>query len=596
MAEKNMRLRVILDLADKALAPLKRISQGSSDTANTLKAAREQLKQLDATQKAVGAFRETRAGLDETEAKLQAARERVKQLALQFNQAGVPTKAMTTAMAAARTEANQLGAKFNSQQQHLQGLRDKLHAAGISTKNLAEHDKQLRASMDATRLDIVKQTQALKAQAEMQKRAAGIKQAQDANMAARGNARGALLDGVALAAALGAPIKMAIDWEQRLAELNKVAGKTPAELNSIALAAQKLAVETGVAREEIIGAYIAASQAGFDESEWAQFAEVSAKMGVAFDTTGEKAGEMLKAWRAGMNLSMNEAAALAGAVNHIANNMNATATDIGDVLLRQGAYLKSMGLNDTQSAALAATMLSGGATSEIASTASKNFMGALTKGFAATKGQREIWDMVGLNPEKIAKDMQVAPQEAIKAVLASLKTLEKHELPAAIGMLFGQESVGAASQIVGNIDGLLKAFDLAGDSAQTLGSLQAEFDSMGNTTQQQARKASEGIKNVTTALGMGLLPTINNTLAAFAPMALGLAQWMQANEGTVTTVVSIIAALMAFKIAAIAGAYAFTFIRGAVLSVQAVMLTARMGWMLYTGAMVASTATSKARL
>ena len=163
-------------------------------------------------------------------------------------------------------------------------------------------------------------------------------------------------------------------------------------------------------------------------------------------------------------------------------------------------------------------------------------------------------------------------------------------------MLFGQESVGAASQIVGNIDGLLKAFNLAGDSAQTLGSLQAEFDSMGNTTQQQARKASEGIKNVTTALGMGLLPTINNSLAAFAPMALGLAQWMQANEGTVTTVVSILAALMAFKIAAIAGAYAFTFIRGAVLSVKAVMLAARMGWMLYTGAMVASTATSKAAI
>ena len=419
-----MRLRVILDLADKALAPLKRISQGSSETAQTLKAARDQLKQLDATQKAVGAFRETRAGLGETEAKLQAARERVKQLALQFNQAGVPTKAMTTAMAAARTEANQLGAKFNSQQQHLQGLRDKLQAAGISTKNLAEHDKQLRASMATTRLDIAKQTQALKAQADMQQRVAGIKQTQADNVAARGNARGALLDGVALAAALGAPIKMAIDWEQRLAELNKVAGKTPEELNSIAFAAQKLAVETGVAREEIIGAYIAASQAGFDESEWAKFAEVSAKMGVAFDTTGEKAGEMLKAWRAGMNLSMDEAAALAGAVNHIANNMNATANDIGDVLLRQGAVMKSMGLSDTQAAALAATMLSGGATSEIAATAGKNFMGALTKGFAATKGQREIWEMIGLNPEKVAKDMQKAPQQAIKAVLASLKTLK----------------------------------------------------------------------------------------------------------------------------------------------------------------------------
>lgn len=591
-----MRLRVILDLADKALAPLKRISQGSSETAQTLKVARDQLKQLDATQKAVGAFRETRAGLGETEAKLQAARERVKQLALQFNQAGVPTKAMTTAMAAARTEANQLGAKFNSQQQHLQQLRDKLQTAGISTKNLAEHDKQLRASMATTRLDIAKQTQALKAQADMQQRVAGIKQAQANNVAARGNARGALLDGVALAAALGAPIKMAIDWEQRLAELNKVAGKTPEELNSIAFAAQKLAVETGVAREEIIGAYIAASQAGFDESEWAKFAEVSAKMGVAFDTTGEKAGEMLKAWRAGMNLSMDEAAALAGAVNHIANNMNATANDIGDVLLRQGAVMKSMGLSDTQAAALAATMLSGGATSEIAATAGKNFMGALTKGFAATKGQREIWEMIGLNPEKVAKDMQKAPQQAIKAVLASLKTLEKHELAPAISMLFGQESVGAASQIVGNIDGLLKAFNLAGDSAQTLGSLQAEFDSMGGTSQQQMKKMGEVSKVLITTLGEGLLPALKDITKAVIPVVFGMAEWMQNNQGLVTVIVATIAGLMAFKIAAIAFAYGWTFLKGAWLAGRAVLMTLRTAMMLHTGAMVASTATSRAAI
>lgn len=596
MSDKNLRLRVLMELADKALGPLKRISQGSNETAATLKAAREQLAQLNAAQKNLGGFREASAGLAETEAKLKAARAGLAQLEAGFAQSGPPTKAFADKLTKAHAEANKLGAQFNAQQQKVQKLGASLSAAGVDTNQLAAGEQLLQKRMAATTLEVTQQTAALKAQADMQRRSAGIKAAQDANAGARANARGQLLDGVALAATLGAPIKMAMDWEQRLAELNKVANKTPQELSAIANAAQNLAVETGVAREEIIGAYIAASQAGFAESEWAQFAEVSAKMGVAFDTTGEKAGDMLKAWRSGMNLSMDQAAALAGAVNHIANNMNASAMDIGDVLQRQGAVMKNMGLSDTQSAALAATMLSGGATSEIAATASKNFMGALTKGFAATKGQREIWDMIGMNPEKVAKDMQKAPQETVTAVLGALQKLEQHELPAAIGMLFGQESVGAASQIVGNIDGLLKAFDLAGDSAQTLGSLQAEFDSMGNTTQQQMKKAQEGAKIVTTALGMGLLPAINSTMAAFAPMALGLAQWMQANEGTVTTVVAIIAALMAFKIAAIAGAYAFTFVKGALLAGQAVLLTLRTAWMLHTGALVAGSTASRAAM
>lgn len=593
MADKNLRLRVMLELADKALGPLKRISQGSNETVNTLKAARDQLKQLQAVQGDVASFRTMHTQLGETEAKLKSARDSVRQLAASHAQAGPPTKQMAAAMTAARNEAAQLGAKFNGQQQSLQRMRDKLSAAGISTSNLATHDKQLRASIAATTLDIVQQTQALKAQGDMQRRASSLKAAQNTNVGNRAQARGALLDGVALAATLGAPIKMAMDWEQRMAELNKVANKTPHELNAIAAAAQQLAVETGVAREEIIGAYIAASQAGFAESEWAQFAEVSAKMGVAFDTTGEKAGEMLKAWRSGMGLSMDQAAALAGTVNHIANSMNATALDIGGVLQRQGAYLSAMGLTQTQSAALAATMLSGGATEEIAATASKNFMKALTVGFAASKSQLEVFDMLKLNPEKLAKQMQKAPEQAIVDVMQRLQKLAPDQLAPAMKMLFGDESIGPAAQIVKSVDGLVAAFEMAGDTAKTMGSLQAEFDSMGNTTQQQMKKAGEGVKVVTTALGAGLLPSINASLAAFAPMALGVGQWMQANQGLVTTVVAIIAALMAFKIGAIAVAYIFTFLKGAWLAGQAVLLTLRTAWMLHTGALVAGTAASR---
>ena len=591
MADKNLRVSIMLQMAEKVLGPLKNISQGSNETAQTLKAAREQLKQLQAVQGDIGSFQRLQQTLGETESKLKSTREHLRATANAF--AENDTHKTSAAMLSAAQAANKLGAKFNVQQQRLQQLRDKLSAAGISTKNLAEDDKKLRASIEATKLGIEKQIQALKLQSDMQKRAASIKREQAANVAARGNARGALLDGVALAATLGAPIKLAMDWEQRLAELNKVANKTPQELAAIANAAQKLAVETGVAREEIIGAYIAASQAGFAESEWAQFAEVSAKMGVAFDTTGDKAGEMLKAWRSGMSLSMDQAALLAGTVNHIANSMNATATDIGGVLQRQGAYLSAMGLTQTQSAALAATMLSGGATEEIAATASKNFMKAMTVGFAATKSQIEVFDMLDINPQKLAKQMQQAPEKAIVDVMKRLQKLAPDKMAPAMKMLFGDESIGPAAQIVQSVDGLVAAFAMADDRAKTLGSLQAEFDSMGNTTKQQMQKASEGVKVVTTALGAGLLPAINTTLAAFAPMALGLAQWMQANEGLVTTVVAIIAAMMAFKIAAIAGAYAFTFLKGAWLAGQAVLFTLRTAWMLHTGALVAGTAASR---
>ena len=102
MADKNLRVSIMLQMAEKVLGPLKNISQGSNETAQTLKAAREQLKLLEATQKDVGAFREIRTGLGETEAKLKVARDQVKQMSMQLGQVGVPTKEMAAAMAAAR--------------------------------------------------------------------------------------------------------------------------------------------------------------------------------------------------------------------------------------------------------------------------------------------------------------------------------------------------------------------------------------------------------------------------------------------------------------------------------------------------------------
>ena len=52
----DLRLQVIMDLANKASAPLRNISASSADAAKALKAAREQLKQLNAQQAAVDGF------------------------------------------------------------------------------------------------------------------------------------------------------------------------------------------------------------------------------------------------------------------------------------------------------------------------------------------------------------------------------------------------------------------------------------------------------------------------------------------------------------------------------------------------------------
>lgn len=248
MADQNMRLRVVLDLVDKAMAPLKRIGQGSKETAATLKAAREQLKQLNQTQKDVGGFREARTGLAETQTKLKAARDQVRQLAGAFAQAGPPTKAMAQQMAAARAAANQLGAQFNAQRQGVQQLRDKLSAAGISTRNLASHDQQLRNSIASTTARIKAQTESLKRQGDQQRKLAQIQQ-QAAKGAAIGG--GMAVAGAAsiyagkqvarpVSAAMGAFAPQENATTQLKASMMKADGSVPEEFEKINDLATKL--------------------------------------------------------------------------------------------------------------------------------------------------------------------------------------------------------------------------------------------------------------------------------------------------------------------------------------------------------------------
>src|SRR5690606_40676396 len=109
-----------------------------------------------------------------------------------------------------------------------------------------------------------------------QERLQKITAAQQANKAARDNYRGQMLDAVGLAASLGTPIKLAADWEQSLAELNKVANATPEELAAIGKEATALAVSTGVARAGMLGASTAARQARSHPEEWAKLGELSA--------------------------------------------------------------------------------------------------------------------------------------------------------------------------------------------------------------------------------------------------------------------------------------------------------------------------------
>uniref|UniRef100_UPI00315967C2 phage tail tape measure protein n=1 Tax=Pseudomonas sp. S11P7 TaxID=3029169 RepID=UPI00315967C2 len=168
----DLKLQVLLNAIDRASGPLKAIDKGSIGAARALKDARDRLKELNAQQKDVSAWRTQRAAAEQTETALTSARDKVRALSQQFAATGVPTKALAKDFRTAVREAQRLKEQHQQQSEQLQTLRSKLYSAGISTKDLGTHERQLREQIGATNITISEQGKRLVALNAQQKRMA----------------------------------------------------------------------------------------------------------------------------------------------------------------------------------------------------------------------------------------------------------------------------------------------------------------------------------------------------------------------------------------------------------------------------------------
>lgn len=370
---------------------------------------------------------------------------------------------------------------------------------------------------------------------------------------ALGMAPVALAAGVMLGA-FGMATSKAIAFESAMADVAKVVNfESQAEFQGMSDTIRDMAGRIPMAADGIAAIVAAAGQSGVAKEDLTEFAEQAAKMGVAFDLTGDQAGKMMSDWRAGMNLSLPQVYSLADAVNHLSNNMNATAPALGEVIQRVGAVAMVCGLGETQVAALGAAFLSAGANPEIAATALKSFTSTLVKGTAMSKDQAAAFASIGLSATQMAKDMQRDAQGTIFKVLQAIADKPKELQMSLLTEMFGQESLGAIAPLLQNMGNLSQAFELVGDKANYAGSMQAEFDTRSKTVANALQLLSNKLTNLAISVGNAFLPSIGwaaeklgifvDVLRAAADTKAG--QWLLQLAGAVGTALVALTALSA---------------------------------------------------
>lgn len=323
--------------------------------------------------------------------------------------------------------------------------------------------------------------------------------------------------------------KKAIEFESTMADVSKVVDglrdqngaftKSYYEMSDALLNMSKNIPMTADALGQIMAS---AGQAGIASEDLAKFTETAAKMGVAFDTTAEQAGEWMATWRTALNLSQTQVAALGDQLNYLGNTTSENALKLSEVVTRVGALGQTAGLSAGEVAALAASMP--GVTAEISATGIKSMMIAMTAGASATSNQAAVLQQLGFTASDMANRMQTDAKGAIIDLLGAIKQLPAAEQTAALSQYFGKESVSSIAPLLKNLGYLQQQFAKVGDASAYSGSMEAEYAMRADTTANKLKLMQNKLAVLQVQIGNKILPYVNDALDDLSANALPKAE------------------------------------------------------------------------
>lgn len=355
--------------------------------------------------------------------------------------------------------------------------------------------------------------------------------------------------------------KQAMTFESAMADVRKVVDfETPRQFDQMGRDILTLSTKIPMAAEGIASIVAAAGRAGIARSELLAFAQDSAKLGIAFDINADQAGEMMAKWRTAFGLSQKGVVALSDQINALTNTSGGKADAVAGIVTRIGALGKVAGVTAPQLAAMGQLLNKVGVEEEVAATGIKNLMLGMTKGQAATKGQKAALKSLGLDATDLAKRMQTDASGAITDLLSRLGKLPKAVQAGTLTELFGSESIAAIAPLLTNLDQLRKNLALVGDSSSYAGSMEAEYQARIATTEGATGLALNALKALNIEMGKNLLPTVTAASKWIVEVTSGMRAWAQENPGVASTINMIVVAGAGLSVLRIGvGALQFAF-------------------------------------
>lgn len=429
---------------------------------------------------------------------------KMQQLDEKVQQGGRGSKSAAREYNKLKNEVNRLQDEYNKKLSNANKIESQIKKEREEVEKLTESYKK-----NAKQIEVAEKVKNMHKYADKSKAVGGAVSNAGTKMAATG--------AVGMAAILP-PIYAAIKAESAFADVKKQFDfkdieeeeKFKKELEAL-VKDKKLAVSI----PELYAAAASAGQSGLKQDEAIQYVEHGIKTGIAFDIGKDEASKSLFVLRNSFKLTYDEVVKLTDIINMFGNSTGANAADVTEFVTRVGLIGKTAGFSTGQIAALGATLIEQGMRPEVAATGAQKLIGAMTKGFAATKSQQEAFDMLGLDSEYLAKSAQKDAEGTMVKIFDRIGRLSGDKQGAVTTLLFGEEGLKSATGFLENKDKLIQNLKNSRNKSIYGGSVQKESDVRGNTMENKMQVLKSILDIRMAKVGEILFPDLEKILNKF---------------------------------------------------------------------------------
>ena len=458
-----------------------------------------------------------------------------------------PSKQLTQSFEAAKRKTERLSQALGKQRDRLQQSRRELQQAGVSARNLMGDNARLGASVERLSQKYRKLNQAMRAQ--------------EANKAQRADLRGQLFDAVALGATVVAPVSIAVNFEQSIARLGAITRSGDDALLGLEQTARRLGETTQFSASEAASAMTFLGMAGFKTNEIISATPGMLNLAQAAGSDLAGTADIASNILSGFSLKADEMGRVGDVLSATFTTSNTTLQMLGDTLKYAAPVASSAGASIEQVAAMAGLLGNVGIQGSMAGTALR---AAFLRLSAPPKVAADALANLGVEVKDLGGNLRSVP-ELLQELAKATEGLGSAERAEAIKQIFGSEASAGLTELLkqagsGALDSYIQQLQQAKGTADTMAK------KMSATTAGSLKRLGSALESVAISIGSLLLPTI----AAGAELFAGMASWVsgaaQEYPWLTKVIVGATVGLVALKVTAIAGAYAFTFLKGGVLS------------------------------